>query len=365
MPESGGKSSKFPRLTFKAIMGRDAEPRSELEKCKDGLKHDISLFEQEYDTSIDFAILADVRKQNKGIILVCRLRAQEFYELDLDQLETVSCRDVRYHTLGALDCGEVRLSCSDKTFTSFFTSTVDLQYRAHVCYCDLGQEHENLEMENAKAEKKQAKKHRRQVTASTVTSPSEASLTSFHMGDGEDAKLRQREKNKAKKKAQKERRKAKATEEETQKTLLIASSTGKEDREAAVEDDQCVKLLGSSRTNHIVVHNKRGNQLISKISKLGLEVLQLRLSDGLRLVVDEEGLGDDDSSSTSIASSGTEEGDALKVIQFTTREDIDRNIMKAKGPVMVATRDGDEPDKQDEKAWGELKYLGRGLWSET
>lgn len=165
-PTESARKNKFPKPTYEGILGKDAEPRTELEKCMDALKNGISELEADEDTTIDFAILADAQKQEK-MILVCKFRPKDFYQLCYDA-GTITSRGVKYKILGAVDCGEVRLKCSEGTFISFFKANKNGLYHVDVLPYNYARVQDEADMEAAKAEKKQAKKHRRQITTSSI-----------------------------------------------------------------------------------------------------------------------------------------------------------------------------------------------------
>lgn len=364
------KKNKFPKSSYKAILGADAELITPFDKALNALKKALVEKEKEESTKVDYAILADGDTRD-GTILVCTFRADQFYTSFEDDLGTVSTRGgFTYQVIGAIDCGDVRLTCSEDTFMSFAkvknTTSNELVYDVKVKICDDVKASENEAREALKAEKKQAKRHRRRVTASTVTSPSEHSMASSLTEADEDVKARQRERNKAKKKAQKERRQARASENEDWKKKIAALKIDKSRKTNDADNNDggvTLQVLGDCGSYFIVRNRNTGKQSI--LPKPGYEILDSSKTKEKTKTANRKPISLKDSSgSESDDSSDTEAGGGLQILQLgenATPADITRIVKALAGsPVMVASPE-EEPEERENAISKGLKYLGRGL----
>ncbi|KAK3698931.1 hypothetical protein LTR37_016718 [Vermiconidia calcicola] len=207
--------NKFPKPTYKAAMG--GEKNALINKIMKDLEKGIAGWYE--STGVHFGMLVDFPDTKVKTLGIIRLDEDVFLELQAKDDATIKVRDslgiqeYACKVIGEIRNGMPMFYCSDDETKVYFNSVGELKTFMVRDFVKTRQAAEALAL---KEQKKQAKKHRKELTASTSASTpaSESSFAFLPPQDSEVAvRARQREKNNAKRKAQKERRKASAAEE--------------------------------------------------------------------------------------------------------------------------------------------------------
>ncbi|KAK3713652.1 hypothetical protein LTR37_008346 [Vermiconidia calcicola] len=207
--------NKFPKPTYKAAMG--GEKNALINKVMKNLEKGIAEWYE--STGVRFGMLVDYPDAKVKTLGIIRLDEDVFLDLQAKDDATIDVRDslgIQEYTckvIGEIRDGVPKFYCSEDETKAYFNSVGEMKTFMVRDFVKTRQAAEALAL---KEQKKQAKKHRRQLTASTSASTpaSENSFAFLPSQDSDEAvRARQREKNNAKRKAQKERRKASAAEE--------------------------------------------------------------------------------------------------------------------------------------------------------
>ena len=329
------KGHKFPKWDYKAMNG-DSGKNTLIKHCIKSLGNKIAEYELETGKSIDHGILAEADPKTKiiGIVMIDKKTFRDFEE---SECETITLKDLfGIHEQKCKVLGYVRNSyptfrCDEDVAKSFFDS---LGNTKRVTFVDKVEEKERAEKEALKLEKKQAKKHRRQVTASTVTSPqSENSFTSLQLESDAAVKARQREKNRLKKKAQQERRKARDAEAEAATTTL-AATTGDKDKGG---DGNAFRFWAMSGTQIFLKNEK--NQTIMKPQS---ELDSFEVVSDEEEAVDQTDLADEENSSGETSKEEEDDTRTLQVIHATDTTAFHQALERGCTVVVMGPSDDDE-----------------------
>ena len=214
----GETSKSLAHISYKAIMG--GEKNTLMKKIMENTARYISQQEEKTGRTYEYGIIADFPEKVQRLVFA-RVDEEMFSHFNSQQAEkkipeTIMVRndftgqDQQCRVIGEVRDSEPEFYCDQKTTKAYFDS---LGKCDTMLWMDFAEKKVLAEKAALKAEKKLAKKHRRQITQSTVTSPSENSFASLSTTSDEAAvKQRQREKQNAKRKAQRERRRAQAEE---------------------------------------------------------------------------------------------------------------------------------------------------------
>ena len=259
---------KFPKLGYKAIMG-GGEGNTLINGCIHFMSNAIASLEMENGKELKRGIIADFSGNTKKMLVIVRLDADMLEHIRRDAPTVTVTHDFtkqekKCEVIGEIVDSKPKFYCDEIVTKTFFDS---LGKPYSVTWHDAIEEKENAEKEALKAQRKQAKKHRRQVTASTLTSTSDKSFASAPQESNEAVKARQREKNKAKKKAQQGRKKTAAIEEAATETTNTTLTTGGDAKKSKLGED-LFRFFGLVGNNNMMFKDQDNKHIIRPTSEL-------------------------------------------------------------------------------------------------
>ena len=363
-PEADAKK-KFKKPTVAAILGAAQVPQDTMASYGLIMQTAIASLEVDEKTGIEYGVIADSGNKSKHL-LVCKLRKEDFEDCYVDddgdgEAQTITTQDVKYRVLGGIDNGQLRFKSGEEVLKPFFKNEGK---HVDVHFFNRAKEQDEEDKAALKAQKKLEKKHRRQVTAFTLTSThsDDSSSTLLAGDDGDEAvKARQREKQKAKKAQQARKKAAKATSE----TDTVVSMAGNED-EKGEEPKHDWEIEGTSGSYVILRHSLEGTKIEPLTSVVDFLRKAREKRNKERQKAQEAAMEKLSLDGPSSSSSETEvldldaEGEEVDVVRVEDMDDISKAVENAKGPVIVVSPVDLGIEEEEERQDG-FKYLGRGL----
>ncbi|EMC96506.1 hypothetical protein BAUCODRAFT_131084 [Baudoinia panamericana UAMH 10762] len=328
------QKSKFP--SWSKLWGSKDE--TVFARCLDTLKHAIAVREKKTDLPTKCALLADggprgkTDKRRKILLLI--LTESTFAEY-FDRTEFTT-NDCTYRIFGAYHNGETRCGDLDDFATYFSRDGREVE----ACFWDERIQIGQTELEEGRRAKKEAKKHRRRITASTEPSANASMSSEVADGDGSQAQLAAQKKTRSKK--QREKKKAQRERQQLQQFADALTSQSGDEGGKHDADANAVTFHNVGTTVQYLLNKRaiRERSAVVKGSKAPDSAKSLRDSSS----------GNDDVQVLADA----EAPRSVRVLRANTTDDINAVLHRASetgGPVMIAT-------DEDVAEGGQLEGLG-------